>query len=123
MLPEDWGSSGLQTFQRLFRFKRLNAQSRVIDYGCGTLRVGHHFVDYLDKGGFTGLDVIDGFIKLGEEKIAGEKLKGKAPVLSSIGPLSISQAEAFSADFVYSTGVTMYVHADDEDEYFGNLCR
>ena len=46
------------------RFDELVAQGikpsdTVVDYGCGTLRLGAHFIDYLDADRYIGLDIDD----------------------------------------------------------------
>jgi SAM-dependent methyltransferase len=116
-----WETAGLQTFKSMFRFGRITPNYRVVEYGCGSLRVGYHFIKYLSAGHFTGLDVIDGFFKIGLEKIGPEILADKQPVVSVIGPESVKAASEFRADLVYLSGVAIHVHDDDVSEFFSNL--
>ena len=53
--------------------------SILIDYGCGSLRVGAHFIRYLDPGCYFGLELAEGLYEIGQEVIGRELLDGKFP--------------------------------------------
>ena len=43
----------------------LEKSSKVLDYGCGGLRLGKSMIEYLDPGKCTGVDITDLFLKSG----------------------------------------------------------
>ena len=118
-----WEDQGLKSFQRLCKFRKLSPGSRVIEYGCGSLRIGHHFINFLDAGNFIGLDVIDGFFEIGKKLIQPDILQQKQPYIAVIDQNSIEVAEKFQADFIYLAGVAIHVHDDDAPHFFANLRR
>jgi hypothetical protein len=83
--------------------------------------VGYHFINFLNPGNFTGMDVVDGFINIGKSLMGAEFLAAKQPVLSVISPDSVAAAAAFGADFVYLAGVALHVHPDEQDTFYANL--
>ena len=87
------------------------------------MRVGYHFIKYLEPGNFFGLDVIDAFFNIGKSKIGEEVLGAKLPQLAVISPDTIQAAAEFGADFIYLAGVAIHLHDDDAPEFFGNLDR
>ncbi|XP_077236389.1 S-adenosyl-L-methionine-dependent methyltransferases superfamily protein [Tasmannia lanceolata] len=52
---EPW-AGGRDVFEFLAGSARLSPESRVLEIGCGTLRVGLHFIRYLDSGRFHCLE-------------------------------------------------------------------
>jgi hypothetical protein len=96
---------------------------KVLEYGCGSLRIGAHFIRHLDPGCFMGMDVIAGFYELGVTAIGPEMMGEKAPRLSVIDEAGLAQGEAFAPDFLYSNVVCVHVHPDEIEDYFRNLAR
>lgn len=43
----------------------LTPQHRLLDIGCGSLRAGRFFIEYLDPGGYLGLDVDEALVREG----------------------------------------------------------
>ncbi|MDG1410067.1 MAG: class I SAM-dependent methyltransferase [Acidimicrobiales bacterium] len=52
-----WDEIGALTFAYL-RDHGLTTSSSVLDIGCGALRVGVHLIDFLDPGGYFGVDPV-----------------------------------------------------------------
>lgn len=96
---------------------------KIIDYGCGSLRIGAHFIRCQDPGCFLGLDVIAGFYEFGKQAIGADLLAEKAPRFHVIDEAGIAEGEAFGADIVYSNVVCVHVHPDETADYFRNLVR
>ncbi len=99
---------------------KLAPHHRLIDYGCGSLRIGYHAMNYLDPGNYFGLDVTTDFIDIGKTLIGGS-LTERCPHLAAITPASLVEAKAFAADFVFSSAVAAHVHPDETALYYGNL--
>lgn len=100
------------------------SSSRVLDYGCGTLRVGVHFIEHLNPGCYFGLDVDKDLLAIGV-KLAGAKLMKQKRARTGVifDKATMKAAEQFDADFVYSGSVATHVHPAEADTYFANLSR
>jgi len=46
----------------------LSPSDRLLDIGCGSLRGGRYFIDYLEARNYTGIDISEEVIKAGIEK-------------------------------------------------------
>src|SRR5829696_7156995 len=57
----------------------LEPTSRLIDIGCGPLRAGIHFVDYLDPGNYYGIDVNGTLLDAGYDVELSDDLRAKLP--------------------------------------------
>jgi SAM-dependent methyltransferase len=115
--------AGSTKAEKLIRTASLRPSDRVIDFGCGSLRIGGHLIRYLDPGRYYGLDVIDDFYKIGADLIGRELLLEKSPRFGVINAESLADAERFGADVVYSFAVCVHVHPDELDAYLGALSR
>lgn len=122
-LSSDFWSAGEAKAKRLLSVIAPAPRHRVIEYGCGSLRIGAHFIRHLDRGCFLGLDVIDGFYEIGKAALGAELLAQKAPRFHLIDEAGLAAGEAFGADVVYSNTVCVHVHPDETADYFRNLAR
>jgi hypothetical protein len=122
-LPEDFWQAGSVKAAYYIRKMALAPSHRVIEYGCGSLRIGGHFVRFLEPGNFYGFDVIDGFFEMGKKLIGADLLAAKRPRLAVIAPDAIADAAAFGADHIFSAAVCIHVHPDELQTYFANLTR
>ncbi|HEX4296213.1 MAG TPA: hypothetical protein VHZ29_18920 [Rhizomicrobium sp.] len=120
---EEFWSAGESKAKKLMSAMTLAPHHKAIEYGCGSLRVGAHFIRALATDGFFGLDVIDGFYEIGKAMIGAELLAAKAPRFGIIGEPALAEAAQFAADFVYSNVVCVHVHPDEVDAYFHDLAR
>jgi SAM-dependent methyltransferase len=57
----------------------LEPGSRLIDIGCGPLRAGVHFVDYLEPGNYYGIDVNGTLLDAGYDVEFSDELRSKLP--------------------------------------------
>jgi SAM-dependent methyltransferase len=118
---KDFWTAGQKAFERYKRISEIEPSKKVVDYGCGSLRLGIHFIQYLDRGHYFGLDVTNDFFQLGQQIIGEEILSEKQPSLSVIDEAGVERAAAFGADFVISNAVSYHVHPDETASYFRNL--
>jgi hypothetical protein len=126
LVRQDGGSvefheAGLRLFKKLNRLFPLKPHHRVVEYGCGSLRVANHVIRYLDPGHFFGLDVVDDFYRMGADLVGPDLIGERRPRLAVISEAAVSDASAFSADLIYSHAVCTHVHPDELDVYFRNL--
>lgn len=121
--PDNWWDAGVHGFARLVRMSKLAPDTRVVDYGCGSLRIGGHFIRYLAPERYFGLDVTDGFYEMGKDLIGPDMVAEKKPRFAVISDDAVSAATAFGAEIVYSTAVSFHVHPRETPVYYGNLQR
>jgi SAM-dependent methyltransferase len=57
----------------------LRPEHRLLDVGCGALRAGIRFVDYLDPGGYYGIDINQTLLDAGFEHELPDDLRSKLP--------------------------------------------
>ncbi|HWA88901.1 MAG TPA: class I SAM-dependent methyltransferase [Rhizomicrobium sp.] len=121
--PEKFWDAAEGKARRWLKSMKLKKTDRMIEYGCGSLRLGAHFIRYLDPGCFFGMDVISGFYELGLQALGAELAAQKKPKLGVIDEETLAAGVAFGADIVCSNTVCVHVHPDEMDEYFRNLIR
>ena len=121
-ITEFW-ETGARQAARLIRIGGVQPSDRVVEYGCGSLRVAAHFIKLLDKGNFFGLDIIPDFYELGRPSVGLDLIAAKEPKLAAISPQSVAEAAAFRPNYVFSHAVHIHVHPDDQQSYFQNLAK
>jgi SAM-dependent methyltransferase len=73
-----WDEMGPRQLEFL-REQGLRPHHRLLDVGCGPLRAGRLFVDYLDPGHYYGIDVNASLLDAGYELELPEALRAKLP--------------------------------------------
>lgn len=115
-----FGDEGQNAFNDI-RALGVTPDSTIADFGCGTLRVGQHFIGYLGTGRYWGLDVTDRFYQDGLALLPQDLVRTKAPNLRVISPESLAECRAAKPDIVFSIHVLMHVPEDEVDGYWRNL--
>jgi SAM-dependent methyltransferase len=123
MNPEKFWKSAEPKAQKWFKTMALKPRHKVVEYGCGSLRLGAHFISYLDRGHYFGLDVIGDFYEQGAQTIGAKLIDAKKPTLRVIAEEAVAEATSFAADVVFSNTVAVHVHPDETQTYYGNLAR
>jgi SAM-dependent methyltransferase len=119
---KDYFQAGRAAFDRYQRLFKLSPADKVVDYGCGSLRLGVHFIEFLAAGNYFGLDVTRDFMDIGMSA-APELIAQKKPQLLAIDDTSIGNAAEFGANAVISNAVSYHVHPEETDTYLDNLRR
>jgi SAM-dependent methyltransferase len=119
----DWWQAGEFRFAKMVKSFGIAPAHRVIDYGCGTLRLGGHFMRYLDRGNYFGMDVAADLIAMGRELVGEEIVADRNPHLAIIGEPALADAEAFRTNFLFSEAVDYHVVPDELDFYYAALRR
>src|SRR5574341_1070259 len=68
-----WEELGLLQYQFMLS-KGLRPSDVLCDVGCGSLRGGQHFIKYLDKGHYLGLEAEKRLVELGLEHEVGKEI-------------------------------------------------
>lgn len=88
----------------------LNQESRLLDFGCGTLRTGKHFIRKLPTSSYHGVDISPLAISHSLEIVENdESLSSKKPTLCVIDPLQPLELP-FKPNFILCHSV--FTHLD-----------
>lgn len=131
--PELWPMK--RAFQIDFlREQGLRPSDRVLDIGCGSLRGGAALIAYLDRPGYTGIDVRASVLAEARRELAREKLRGKRPELVQVDEFATLQFDhrfeviwAFSVLFHLSDSTLQECfelvarHLGDHGRFFANV--
>lgn len=99
----------------------LKPEHTCVDYGCGSLRVGQHLIDYLQPEKYLGLDIVSDFYEAGKSLLSKQILGTKKPQFKTINPTSIKTANMQAPQFILSFAVLKHVPPNELDAYFGNI--
>jgi hypothetical protein len=111
---------GIGTFGFL-RSLGIDPTQRCLDYGCGSLRIGMHFIDYLEPGNYWGVDVTDRFYEDGRALLNPEFTRDKAPRFGVISDATLEAVRHWKPDIVFSVSVLMHVPPAEVDRYFQRI--
>lgn len=114
-----FSGEGLRVFRELLPLRP--QAGAVIDYGCGSLRIGQHFIDLLGPGEYWGLDITERFFNDGVAMLPENMIAAKAPELHVIGTDSLARAAAAKPGLVYSVAVMQHVPRAELATYWGNI--
>lgn len=105
---DDFAERGREIYERVAGYMTMPART-VVEYGCGSLRIGQHFIRSLDAGHFWGLDVTDRFYNDGLALMGEETVADKRPNVAVIDDAALAAARAARPDLVYSIAVLRFV--------------
>jgi SAM-dependent methyltransferase len=83
---EEWLKHGQLQFDYLLK-QGLRPSDRMLEIGCGNLRAGRLFIDYLDAGNYYGLDISPDILLAGQRTLAEFGLQEKHPQLFPVSDL------------------------------------
>jgi len=101
---ESWLKIGQMQFDYLVSHG-LKPGMRMLEIGCGNLRAGRLFVDYLDVGDYYGIDISPDILLAAQRTIAGEGLQDKLPHLTPVQDLKLAFLPAGYFDVVHAHSV------------------
>jgi len=104
-----WDEIGRLQFDFLVQ-QGLKPEMKLIDIGCGCLRGGVHFVDYLDAQNYYGTDISEDLLNVGyNEEISKLKLKEK---LNRNHLLQDSEFNfsSFDVTFDFAIALSLFTH-------------
>jgi cyclopropane fatty-acyl-phospholipid synthase-like methyltransferase len=99
----------------------LKPEHVVVDYGCGSFRLGKALIEYLAPGNYWGLDVTDEFFSTGMELLEPELKLTKRPHAHVITSENLAVARDARPDFIISWHVCSKVPPARLPDYFGKI--
>jgi ubiquinone/menaquinone biosynthesis C-methylase UbiE len=84
-----WLRVGKMQFDYLVRHG-LTPQDRVLDIGCGNLRLGWRLIGYLEPGHYYGIDISPEILLAATDTLAEQRLQSKLPHLSLVKDLTFA---------------------------------
>ena len=101
-----WEELGQLQFNFL-KAQGLKPSHKLLDIGCGCLRGGLHYIEYLDKGNYYGLDVNASLIQAGMHEIEEAGLKDKHATLLADDAFRLDK---FNEHFDFMVSVSLFTH-------------
>ena len=98
-------------------------QHRMLDIGCGNLRAGRRFINYLDSGNYWGIDISPDAIAGAQDVVRDERLVDKNPHLLVVSDLTFDFADDESFDVVHANSVFSHSPMPVIDECFAHIGR
>jgi SAM-dependent methyltransferase len=101
-----WDEIGLLQLEFLKR-QGLLPEHNLLDVGCGSLRGGIHFVEYLQPGRYFGFDINASLIEAGRMELSSRALSGKQPQLLINENFEFWR---YGAQFDFALAVSVFTH-------------
>ena len=113
---------------QLFFLKEMGLRpgSRLLDIGCGPIRAGVHFIEYLDAGNYFGVDYNKDFITTAHKIVEEKDLVRKNPVFEVIENFDFKHiAPIFDYAVVFSVLNHFYnrYHKEQREHFFQNISK
>jgi SAM-dependent methyltransferase len=101
----------------------LKPDMRMLEIGCGNLRAGRLFIDYLHTGNYYGLDISPEILIAAQDTIADDGLAAKLPNLTLVKDLRLRFLPDQMFDFVHAHSVFSHSPIEVIDECLANVGR
>lgn len=104
-----WNEIGLLQFE-FMKKQGLQPAHQLIDIGCGSLRGGVHFIDYLEPNGYYGLDINQSLLEAGwVRELVPKNLHHKIKKTHLVASDDF-QFDTFQTNFDYALSVSLFTH-------------
>ncbi|WP_461038166.1 class I SAM-dependent methyltransferase, partial [Streptomyces mayteni] len=117
-----WLALGKLQFDYL-RDHGLAPEHRMLDIGCGNLRAGWRFIDYLDPGGYYGIDISPDILIGAKETLSRNGLQAKLPHLTLTHDLTFDFLPTGHFDVVHAHSVFSHSPLPVIDECLAHVGR
>ncbi|WP_455353973.1 class I SAM-dependent methyltransferase [Streptomyces sp. SYSU K217416] len=117
-----WLALGEMQFDYLIRHG-LTPADRMLEIGCGNLRAGWRFIDYLDTGHYHGIDISPEILIAAGDTLAERGLQAKLPHLGLVRDLRLSSLPAGYFTVVHAHSVFSHSPIEVIDECLAHIAR
>jgi SAM-dependent methyltransferase len=119
---ESWLQIGQMQFDYLLGHG-LKPQARMLEIGCGNLRAGRLFIDYLDSGNYYGLDISPDILLGAQQTIVDYGLQAKLPHLTVVQDMRMEFLPDAQFDVVHAHSVFSHSPIEVIDECLAHIGR
>jgi ubiquinone/menaquinone biosynthesis C-methylase UbiE len=119
---ESWLRIGQWQFDYL-RGHGLTPQDRMLEIGCGNLRAGWRFIQYLDAGNYYGIDISPDILMAAKQTLVQYRLQDKVPYLTVNDNLTFDFLPDRYFDVVHAHSVFSHTPLHFIDECFAHVGR
>jgi SAM-dependent methyltransferase len=117
-----WLALGQMQFDYLLEHG-LKPDHRMLEIGCGNLRAGRLFIDYLDAGNYYGLDISPDILVAAQETLVSYNLREKLPHLTPVRDLRFAFLPDACFDVVHAHSVFSHSPLHVIEECFAHVGR
>jgi SAM-dependent methyltransferase len=101
----------------------LKPDMRMLEIGCGNLRAGRLFIDYLDPANYYGIDISPDILIAAQDTLAAYDLRAKLPHLTLVKDLKLTFLPDQAFDFVHAHSVFSHSPLEVIDECLAHVGR
>jgi SAM-dependent methyltransferase len=101
----------------------LKPDMRMLEIGCGNLRAGRLFIDYLEPGCYYGIDISPDILISAQATIAAYDLRAKLPHLTQVKDLRLDFLPDRTFHFVHAHSVFSHSPIEVIDECLAHVGR
>ncbi len=101
----------------------LKPEMRMLEIGCGNLRAGRLFIEYLEPGSYYGIDISPDILLSAQRTVSEYGLGDKLPYLTLTEDLRFGFLPSDYFDFVHAHSVFSHSPLEVIDECFANVGR
>jgi SAM-dependent methyltransferase len=117
-----WLALGQTQFDYLVKHG-LRRSHRMLEIGCGNLRAGRLFIDYLDPGNYYGIDISPDILIAAEDTLVTHGLRDKLPHLTPVRDLRFAFLPDQHFDVVHAHSVFSHSPLPVIEECFAHVGR
>lgn len=115
--PKDYDKIGNIVFNLLLKYG-LKPEHKLLDIGCGSLRVGKHIIKYLDKYNYCGLEPNNWLFKEESEK---DSIKIKIPAFNDNRDFELDMFHIHGFDYILCNSVFIHACKQEIEKVFSQL--
>lgn len=101
----------------------LDPSDTFLDIGCGELRAGKYFIDYLNTGNYYGMDISAAALDRGREVLHEQSLTDKNPTLVNNSDLAFEEFDDGQFDIIWASSVLTHLPKQEIDFCFAHVGR
>ena len=114
-----WGLNLNKKFQLDFLIQQgLSKSSTFLDYGCGAVSAGIHFIEYLDQSKYFGVDISSMAIHEAKRRIENKNLTVNKPTILLIDTNSKDFFDNLKFNYIWSQSVFTHLPPKEAKEIF-----
>jgi cyclopropane fatty-acyl-phospholipid synthase-like methyltransferase len=98
----------------------LEDSDTLLEIGCGIFRAGEHFIEYLDRENYIGLEISEETIQTGLRRLDRELVERKQPAVHNNNDLKFKEVNG-KVEFIIAHSVFSHTPRDVISECFENV--